>query len=37
MYNAGVMARGIGLIDADCAIGIPLSTSGKSMYFDRKE
>lgn len=35
MYRAGVVARGIGLIDADVAVGIPLSATGKNIYFDR--
>jgi uncharacterized ferredoxin-like protein len=35
MYRAGVAARGLGLIDADFVMGIPLSVSGKSIYFDR--
>lgn len=35
MYRAGVVARKIGLIDADVVMGIPLSVSGKSIYFDR--
>ena len=35
MYRAGVAARQAGLIDADFVMGIPLSVSGKSIYFDR--
>lgn len=35
MYRAGVVAREIGLIDADFVMGIPLSATGKSIYFDR--
>ncbi len=35
MYRAGVVARKIGLIDADVVMGIPMSVSGKSIYFDR--
>ncbi len=35
MYRAGVVARKMGLIDADVVMGIPLSVSGKSIYFDR--
>ncbi len=35
MYRAGVAARELGLIDADFVMGIPLSASGKSIYFDR--
>ncbi|MGE5542283.1 MAG: ferredoxin domain-containing protein, partial [Bacillota bacterium] len=36
MYRIGVVARRIGLIDADVVAGIPLSATGKSIYFDRK-
>jgi len=35
MYRAGVVAREMGLIDADLVMGIPLSATGKSIYFDR--
>lgn len=35
MYRAGVVARKMGLIDADVVMAIPLSVSGKSIYFDR--
>jgi len=35
MYRAGVAARELGLIDADMVMGIPLSATGKSIYFDR--
>lgn len=35
MYRAGVAARQAGLIDADFVMGIPLSVSGKSIFFDR--
>jgi len=36
MYRAGVVAREMGLIDADYVMGIPLSVTGKNIYFDRK-
>jgi uncharacterized ferredoxin-like protein len=36
MYRAGAVAREIGLIDADYVMGIPLSASGKNIFFDRK-
>jgi uncharacterized ferredoxin-like protein len=36
MYRAGTVAREMGLIDADYVMGIPLSATGKSIYFDRK-
>lgn len=35
MYRVGVVARELGLIDADFVMGIPLSATGKSIYFDR--
>jgi uncharacterized ferredoxin-like protein len=35
MYRAGVVAREMGLIDADFVMGIPLAATGKSIYFDR--
>lgn len=35
MYRAGVIARELALIDADFVMGIPLSVSGKNIYFDR--
>ena len=35
MYRVGVAAREMGLIDADFVMGIPLSATGKSIYFDR--
>ncbi len=35
MYRVGVVARQLGLIDADFVMGIPISVTGKSIYFDR--
>ena len=35
MYRIGVSARRMGLIDADFVMGVPLSVSGKSIYYDR--
>lgn len=35
MYRAGAVARELGLIDADFVMGIPISATGKSIYFDR--
>jgi len=35
MYRVGAAARQIKLIDADVVLGIPLSATGKSIYFDR--
>ena len=36
MYRAGVVARELGYIDADVVMGIPISITGKSIFFDRK-
>ena len=35
MYRAGVVAREMGLIDADFVMAVPLSATGKNIYFDR--
>jgi uncharacterized ferredoxin-like protein len=35
MYRIGVTARDMGLVDWDFVMGIPLSVSGKNIYFDR--
>jgi len=35
MYRIGPVARRIGLINADVALGVPLSATGKNIYFDR--
>ncbi|MBN2395755.1 MAG: hypothetical protein JXC36_04740 [Candidatus Atribacteria bacterium] len=35
MYRAGVVAKKAGLIEASFVMGIPLSATGKSIYFDR--
>ncbi len=35
MYRIGVVARQMKLIDADIVIGIPISATGKNIYFDR--
>jgi uncharacterized ferredoxin-like protein len=35
MYRAGVVALGMGLTDADCVMAMPLSATGKSVFFDR--
>ncbi len=35
MYRIGVVARQQGLIDGELVVGIPISVSGKSIYFDR--
>ena len=35
MYRVGVVARKIGMIDADFVMGIPLSATGKNPYYDR--
>jgi uncharacterized ferredoxin-like protein len=36
MYTVGAGTKAIGILDADIIIGIPLSTSGKNIYFDRR-
>ena len=36
MYTIGAAARKLRLLDSDVIIGIPLSVTGKSPYFDRK-
>lgn len=36
MYRVGVVARKMGLIEGDIVVGIPISATGKSIYFDRK-
>ncbi len=36
MYRVGLVAHDMGVIDADFVMGIPLSVTGKSPYFDRK-
>jgi len=35
MYTVGAAAKALELLDADVIIGIPLSVSGKSIYFDK--
>ncbi|MGB9678807.1 MAG: ferredoxin domain-containing protein [Thermoanaerobacteraceae bacterium] len=35
MYRIGVSARRLKLIDGEIVVGIPLSASGKNIYFDR--
>lgn len=37
MYRAGVAARKIGMIDGELVVGIPISATGKSIYFDRPD
>ena len=36
MYRIGAVARKVGLCDWDFVMGIPLSATGKNIYFDRK-
>jgi len=36
MYRIGVAAIDAGMIDWEIAMGIPLSATGKNIYFDRK-
>jgi uncharacterized ferredoxin-like protein len=35
MYRIGVVARAEGVVDWDVVMGVPLSATGKSIYFDR--
>lgn len=35
MYSVGVAAKALEVIDADIVVGIPISASGKNIYFDR--
>ena len=35
MYRIGVVARNMGLVDWEFLMGIPLSVSGKNIFFDR--
>lgn len=35
MYRIGVSARRLGLMKSNVVMGIPLSVSGKNVYFDR--
>ena len=35
MYRIGVVARQLNLINGDIIIGVPISATGKSIYFDR--
>lgn len=34
--RVGAAARALGLIDAEVVMGVPISISGKSIYYDRK-
>jgi uncharacterized ferredoxin-like protein len=34
--RVGAAARALGFINAEVAMGIPISISGKNIYFDRK-
>lgn len=36
MYTVGVAARNLGLMDAEVIFGLPLSVTGKNIFFDRK-
>jgi len=35
MYRIGVVALRAGMIEGEIAIGVPISATGKSIYFDR--
>ena len=36
MYTVGAAAKALKLLDADLIIGVPVSATGKNIYFDRK-
>lgn len=36
MYTIGAAAKALNLLEADVIVGIPLSASGKSVFFDRR-
>jgi uncharacterized ferredoxin-like protein len=36
MYRIGAVARYMGLVDWDYVMGVPLSVTAKSIYYDRK-
>ncbi|MBC7345190.1 MAG: hypothetical protein H5U03_07215, partial [Clostridia bacterium] len=36
MYRAGLVAKRIGLMDAEVVVAIPISAYGKNIYFDRE-
>jgi uncharacterized ferredoxin-like protein len=35
MYRIGAVARDVGLVDWDFVMGVPLSVTGKNIYYDR--
>lgn len=35
MYRVGVIAKKLGMIEGELVVGIPISATGKSIYFDR--
>ncbi len=35
MYRVGVVAKKLGIIEGEIVIGIPISATGKSIFFDR--
>lgn len=35
MYTVGVAAKALGVLAADVIVGIPISSEGKNIYFDR--
>jgi uncharacterized ferredoxin-like protein len=36
MYRAGAVAKKMNLIEGELVVGVPLSATGKSIYFDRE-
>ncbi|KXB05533.1 hypothetical protein AKJ50_00755, partial [candidate division MSBL1 archaeon SCGC-AAA382A13] len=37
MYRIGVDAKEINLIEGEIVVGIPISATGKNIYFDREK
>jgi uncharacterized ferredoxin-like protein len=35
MYRIGTVARQAGMVDWDFVMGVPLSATGKNIFFDR--
>ncbi len=36
MYRIGAVAKKMGLIEGELVVGVPVSATGKNIYFDRK-
>jgi uncharacterized ferredoxin-like protein len=37
MFSAGTAAQSLGMIRSNVCMAVPLSVSGKNIYFDRKK